>query len=172
MKRKPYSKRTDLEKLRSNWTKSRGLFDRGEFSLAIVRAATAVEVACNFAIRQELVVGHALPADFVDSLLVWANGINGKFTRLLFKITTDQRRKQVISIHESLKNLNKHRNAIAHRGEFKMESTARACLTAARDACHALVQHHESVFALKELDEPTSKSSAPRKARGRASRGQ
>jgi len=168
---KPYSKRTDLEKLKSNWAKTCGLLDRREYSLAIVRAATAVELACNFTIRQELVAARSLPPDFVDSLLKWANGLDGKFTRLLSAITTGKRRSQVKSVYRLFEKFTKHRNGVVHRGEFKKESTARACLAAARDACHALVQHHKPAFTLKDWNEPTSKSTVPRKARGRASRG-
>ena len=48
--KKPYSERTDLEKIESNWTKTRGLLKREEWSLAIVRAATAVEIAANLVV--------------------------------------------------------------------------------------------------------------------------
>lgn len=161
MKKKPYSKRTDLEKLNSNWNKTCGLFRREEYSLAIVRAATTVEIACNFVIRQELISMRSLPDDFVDSLLIWANGLTGKFTRLLKKITTDERRKQIISVHKSLKKLYKHRNGVAHSGEFKKKSTAQECLASAIDACHTLVQYHEPKFTLKDWEEPTFNPTGP-----------
>ena len=86
-KRKPYSYRTDIEKIESNWTKTRGLYDRKEWSGAIVRAATAVEIAANLVIREELQVARSLEKDFVDNLLLWANGIKGKFDKLILPIS-------------------------------------------------------------------------------------
>jgi hypothetical protein len=46
-KKKPYSERTDLEKIKSQWKKTTGFLERGEWSSAIVRAATAAEIAAN-----------------------------------------------------------------------------------------------------------------------------
>jgi hypothetical protein len=45
--KKPYDERSDLEKLRSQWTKLSGLHLRDEPSAAIVRCATAAEIAAN-----------------------------------------------------------------------------------------------------------------------------
>jgi len=55
-KRTPYSKATDDEKVSRNWNKTRGLYNRGEYSVAVLRCGTCLELAVNFAIRQELVV--------------------------------------------------------------------------------------------------------------------
>lgn len=50
---KPYEKLSDLEKLQKQWHKLSGLNTREEWSAAIVRAATAAELAANFAVRNE-----------------------------------------------------------------------------------------------------------------------
>jgi hypothetical protein len=36
-KRKPYSKRTDYEKISANWKKTLALFKKGEYSVSIIR---------------------------------------------------------------------------------------------------------------------------------------
>jgi hypothetical protein len=79
--RKPYAERTDLEKIQSQWNKLTGLHSRNESSAAIVRAATAAELAANFAIRREFARKSKLSTEFIDNLLVWANGIAGENTR-------------------------------------------------------------------------------------------
>ena len=75
---KPYEHRTDLEKVQSQWHKLSGLHTREEWSAAIVGAATAAEIAANFAVRQEFAARSKFDSDFVDGLLVWANGLAGK----------------------------------------------------------------------------------------------
>lgn len=65
-KRTPYIKSRDDEKVVRNWNKARGLFNRGEYSVAIVRCGTCVELAINFAVRQELVDELNCPLKFVD----------------------------------------------------------------------------------------------------------
>ena len=45
MSKKEYKDRTDLEKIQSQWNKLTGLHSREEFSGAVVRAATAAEIA-------------------------------------------------------------------------------------------------------------------------------
>jgi hypothetical protein len=69
MTKKPCDERPDLEKCQSQWWELTGLHDREESSAAIVRAATAAEIACNFAIRTEFAKQGNLRADVVDKLL-------------------------------------------------------------------------------------------------------
>ena len=130
--RKPYSEKSDIEKIESNWKKVSGLFDREEWSSAIVRAATASEIATNLAVREELQVKRSLESEFVDSLLKWANGIQGKFDRLLLPVTKGT------TIHNKFKKIkggvteiNNERNAVVHSGQFKKKTTAeKVCLDA------------------------------------------
>jgi hypothetical protein len=67
----PYEQRTDINKIQSQWTKLSGHHSRTDWSAAIVRAATACEIAVNLAIRTEFSDRSAFGADFVDSLLLW-----------------------------------------------------------------------------------------------------
>lgn len=85
-----YSDRTDLEKLQSQWTKMNALRRREDWAAAVVRAATAAEIAANIAVRQRF--AGVLSSAFIDSLLDWANGIRGKFQRLLIPSEADATR--------------------------------------------------------------------------------
>jgi hypothetical protein len=51
--KKPYKELSDLEKVQKQWHKLTGLHTREEWSAAIVRAATAAEIAATFAVRRE-----------------------------------------------------------------------------------------------------------------------
>src|SRR5258708_13317409 len=86
MTRKPYEERTDLEKCQSQWWKLTGLHDREEWSAAIVRAATAAELATNFAIRTEFKAQSKLDKHVVDTFLHNANGLKGKIDHFLIPL--------------------------------------------------------------------------------------
>jgi hypothetical protein len=60
----PYAARTDLQKIQSQWNKLSGLHTREEWSAAVVRAATAAEIAANFAIRREFAARSTFDTDF------------------------------------------------------------------------------------------------------------
>ena len=68
--------KTDLEKIQSQWNKLAGLLARHDASAAIVRAATATELATNLAIRKEFEARRQFTSEFVDSLLTLANGVS------------------------------------------------------------------------------------------------
>lgn len=153
MTKAPYSKRSDLEKVTANWNKTLGLFARREYSLSILRATVTAELALNYAIRQELHARRALPAGFVDSLLKWANGIDGKIRKLLLPILFGTpTHKRAKDIAKSLKSLNEHRNAIAHRGEFRAKETAQEQPRLARTQILTLVGLYDPSFTLKEFN--------------------
>src|SRR6185503_8057316 len=82
----PYAQRTDVDKVRSQWTKLGGHHSRTDWSAAVVRAATACEIAVNFAVRREFAARSELPDKFVDGLLYGANGLSGKVKRLLLPL--------------------------------------------------------------------------------------
>jgi hypothetical protein len=150
--KKPYNKRTDLEKLHSNWAKTVGLFKRGDFSVSIIRAATTVEIAANFVIRKELTEEQHLPEKFTDSLLKWANGMSGKFTKLILPITEGTEKHPAFQqAWKKLKKLNRQRNSVAHQGEFKDKKTAVTVLNDAREVIIMLVCVYEPDFMLKEI---------------------
>ena len=126
-KKKPYSKVSDDEKVSRNWNKALGLYKRGEWSVAVLRCATCLELTVNFAIRQELVTDKKLPLQFVDRLLQNANGIHNKYQNLFLPIMAQYEE------HEDLKRLwnerivkvNTERNRIAHQGEFRSRKAAK-----------------------------------------------
>lgn len=65
----PYSDAEDDEKVRRNWNKTLGLFDKGEYSTAVLRAAISLELMTNFIIREELVYEKGLTLEFANRLL-------------------------------------------------------------------------------------------------------
>lgn len=123
----PYSQASDDEKVARNWNKALGLFRRREYSVAIIRCGTCIELAVNFAIRQELFIERELPLPFVDGLLKSANGLRNKYQNIYLPIMAE------LEEHDSLKRLwklqiekiNQQRNAVAHSGEFRSRSTAK-----------------------------------------------
>lgn len=150
--KKPYEERTDLEKIQSQWHKLSGLHTREEWSAAIVRAATAAEIAANYAIRIEFRARSEFDAAFVDSLLRWANGLAGKLDRLLMPLSEGDKHK-----HAQMKQLctiaaiiNKKRNAIAHQGEFCNEQEAIDVIAKTNDFITSLVRIYKEDFVLKE----------------------
>lgn len=143
---------TDLERLQKQWRKLAGLHTREEWSAAIVRAATAAEIAANFAVRQEFMSKSNLSPIFVDSLLRWANGLAGKLDHLLLPLSNGMKDKK-----STMKNLraiageiNSKRNAIAHQGEFCNEDEAKKAISQSREFITTLVQLYDPAFVLKE----------------------
>jgi hypothetical protein len=119
-KNKPYSKRTDLEKILNQWTKLSGLHEREEWSASIVRAGTMAELAANIAVKRELVSQRQLDDTFVDSLLKWANGLTGKIDRLLIPVAAGNSKKtsNFKVLKRLSKEINEFRNEVVHRGAF------------------------------------------------------
>jgi len=121
----PYEDRSDPEKLYSNWTKTAGLLERREYSLAIVRAATCFELAANIVIRRKLVDDAGLPQSFVDSLLTLANGSQNKINKLIRPMYEDTKHKKALKdLVKEIEDINKHRNRIVHSGEFRNKKKA------------------------------------------------
>jgi len=155
----PYSKRSDIDKIKSNWKKTKGLCNRKEWSGTIMRAATTAEIATNLAIREELQISRNLDTDFIDSLLLWANGIQGKFDRLLLPITKGtSRNKRFNRILKKVKEINKERNSIAHSGQFKNEKTARRIIVESKDIIETLVGEYKRAFNLTDIKKRRKKS--------------
>lgn len=152
MAKKPYEDRTDLEKIQSQWHKLSGLHTREEWSAAIVRAATAAEIAANFAVRAEFEARSEFDDAFVNSLLRWANGLAGKLDRLLIPLSAIDKKK-----HKKMKQLfamaaeiNKMRNAVAHQGEFCNEQEATDTIAKTQEFINSLVQLYENGFVLRQ----------------------
>jgi hypothetical protein len=150
----PYNERTDKEKILSNWAKTCGLYLRGEHSMAVIRAATTVELAANLVVREELENGQNLPSDFVDHLMKWANGLVGKLDKLIIPITKETARGGVFkSVHKAVADINTQRNGVAHRGEYKIKKTSTRIIGEARQVIQTFVQQYDPAFSLKMPDE-------------------
>jgi hypothetical protein len=136
--------RTDPEKVFANWNKTLGLFERGEYSLAIVRAAVTMELAANIVVRAELVKKRNLPVDFVDSLLKWSNGLSGKFDKLIYPILKGcPNYASFKSLDADWRKTNKERNSVAHSGDFKTKSVAKDILSRARKVVSTMMSDYQ-----------------------------
>jgi hypothetical protein len=148
----PYEQRTDLEKLQSQWHKLSGLHTREEWSAAVVRAATAAEIAANFAIRQEFAASSRFDAEFVNGLLRWANGLSGKMQRLLDPLWKSQgeKHKHIKELRKLAEAVNERRNAVAHQGEFCNKGEATKAIGNAEQFIHKLIRLYDPAFKLKQ----------------------
>lgn len=152
MEKTNYSQRTDLEKVLSNWRKVNGLHRRNEWSSVILRATTAVELAANYVIRKELEDVRKLDSDFVNHLLRWANGILGKFDKLLLPIFIGTEfHKQLKKVKKSVEDINKERNSIAHSGQFKIKKTADKVLVECQNVINILIRKYEPEIDLEKI---------------------
>jgi len=151
--KKPYSVRSDLEKVTSNWTKTLGLFSRREYSISIIRAATTAELALNYAIRQELYVDKELPIEFVDKQLLDANGLRNKLDRLFIPMFIETKfETRAKDLRKEIMKLNKQRNDIAHRGEFRKNETAQEHVELAEKQINNLLKKYDKSFGLEKFD--------------------
>lgn len=149
-KSKEYAELSDLEKIQKNWNKIRGLMQRDEWSSAIVRAATATEIAANLVIREELIEGRGLPNDLVDHLLRWANGIQGKFDKLILPVTKGtSTHAQLKKLKARVEDINLERNSVVHSGSFKTKSQAMKVISESRAIIKELVDIYYEGFDLK-----------------------
>jgi hypothetical protein len=153
----PYNERTELQKVQSQWRKLTGLHGREEWSAAIVRAATAADLAANFAIRKEFHSRIELTADFVDTLLHWANGLGGKTNHLLIPLSAGtENHAAVKKLKVASDEISGKRNSIAHQGEFCNEEEAKVIIQQTRTFIETLIQMYEPDFVLKD-DKPKNK---------------
>ena len=160
MPKAAYEDRNDLEKIQSQWHKLTGLHTREEWSAAIVRTATAAELAANFAIREEFRErGGNFDVEFVDSLLRWANGLAGKIDHLLLPLNAQKKRlAKIKKLKAASCEINIKRNAIAHQGKFSNEDEAIAAIEQTRHFIQTLVQLYVPHFVLKDqktVNDPT-----------------
>lgn len=123
----PYDERTDDQKLASNWKKATGQFEREDWSACVVRVATSAEISANIYIRHFLIDSYALPSKFVDELLFSANGLEGKFNKLVRPaaqhLGTWNNLKQLKN--SKIEALHKHRNGVVHAGRFTSKADAK-----------------------------------------------
>ncbi len=152
--RVPYDKLSDDEKVLKNWNKALGLYGRGEWSVAILRCGTCLELAVNFAIRQELVEDRKLPLPFVDKLLRNANGIHNKYQNLYLPIMDEYQ--EVDSLKrlwfQAVSKVNEERNAIAHKGEFRSKDKATEVMEKTHAALVELFDLHDGKSEIKPFE--------------------
>ena len=150
----PYDKLADDVKVLKNWNKALGLYARGEWSVAILRCGTCLELAINFAIRQELTDDRKLPLPFVDKLLRNANGIHNKYQNLYLPIMDEYQEVESLKKlwKQTVSKVNEERNAVAHRGEFRSKSKATEIMTNTRAALVEILELHGSKSKIKPLD--------------------
>ena len=91
-------------------------------------------------------------AEFVDSLLLWANGLAGKLDRLLLPLSANAKNKNktMKKLEAIACDINSKRNAIAHQGEFCNEDAAKRAVSQSQEFITSLVQLYDPAFVLKE----------------------
>lgn len=139
--KKPYNERTDLEKLQSQWTKLSGLHTRDEPSAAIVRCATAAEIAANYAVRTEWSQKTQFDAAIVDQFLRWANGLPLKVERLFVPVyfATPKTSPTAKALIKSAATINAVRNAVVHQGSFSNTEEVEAIIAEAKGFINMIV---------------------------------
>lgn len=152
-KSKPYEKRTDIEKIKSQWKKLRVLHNQNEWSAVVVRAATMAEIAVNMAIRCEFNKRSEFGDTFIDGLLLWANGLSGKLDRLLLPLLKEERNnyENVQKLKSRAKKINDKRNAIVHRGAFCKKIEVQERIEDSKIFVLGIVQLYDPDFELSEL---------------------
>jgi len=121
-----------------------GLFERGEYSVAIVRAGVTVELAANVVVRAELVKKRNLSATFVDSLFKNANGLKGKFDKLIYPVLKgSENYKSFTSLRKDWEKINGERNNVAHSGDFKNKDVATTIVMKARKVLQTMMADYE-----------------------------
>ncbi|HKU15699.1 MAG TPA: hypothetical protein VJQ52_14985 [Steroidobacteraceae bacterium] len=150
----PYEQRSDVDKIRSQWTKLSGHHSRTDWSASVVRAATACELAVNLAVRREFAARSQLSTEFVDGLLYWANGLPGKVTKLLLPLLEGQEKHETINaLCNHVQAISAKRNAISHQGAFCSEADATVLITCCQQFVEGIVTAYEPTFELPDLAE-------------------
>ena len=145
----PYDERTDDQRLESNWTKGLKQFDRKDWSACVVRAATSAEIAANIYIRKFLLTEHTLPPKFVDALLLSANGLDGKFKRLVRPAAEHRGNwSDIKSLQKKIESLNDHRNGVVHAGKFKSKKDAKSAFDQSLSIIRTLAPDESEKLAL------------------------
>jgi hypothetical protein len=150
-KKKPYAQRDDLERIQSQWTKLSGLHSDSQWSAAVVRAATAAELAANLAVRKEFENTSDFHKNVVDHFLFWANGLSGKISKLLIPMTAAQPHGPAVRALQPVSDrINQARNKVVHQGEFCNSGEAQLVIADARLFVETLVGIFHPAFELTE----------------------
>jgi len=124
-----------------------------------------MELAANLVIEAELVHKKSLPREFANHLMIWANGLRGKFEKLIYPILREDPAFSQIrsSIDKVWRRVNKQRNSVAHSGAFKKRKTAFAAINDAHFVITQLVSPYDSSFNIEKLDKTDRDLAAKRK---------
>lgn len=161
--KRPYATRSDAEKIRSQWTKLSGLHDRNEPSAAIVRAATAAELAVNLAIRAEFEAQSELSPATIDGMMRKANGLWGKMAGLLLPLVIERPNEKTIkTLCKASHAINEDRNNIVHSGHFSNRANALKAIERCRAFSMTLVKLYEPDFELSPLSPDALEPDAPK----------
>lgn len=157
-RKRPYNERTDLEKLQSQWNKLSGLHLRDEPSAAIVRCATAAEIAANYAIRHEWERQTQFDAPVVNQFLLWANGLRGKVERLFVPIyfAHPNKSKTARALLSSARKINKVRNEVVHQGRFSNAKEAGEIIAEAKRFIDMIVGLSKPGFDIQDRKRTSS----------------
>lgn len=153
-RKRPYNERSDLEKLQAQWTKLSGLHLRDEPSAAIVRCATAAEIAANYAIRHEWARQTEFDDAIVNQFLLWANGLRGKIERLFVPIyfARPKQSKAAKALAVSAEKINKVRNEVVHQGRFSNAEEAGEVIDEAKRFINLIVGLSRPGFAIGDSE--------------------
>ena len=93
-----------------------------------------------------------LSAEFIDSLLSWANGISGKIDHLLIPLTRGESHHRIIkNLKGVAASINKKRNSVAHQGEFCNPVESEDVIQKAKEFIETLMNIYEPEFVLTVL---------------------
>lgn len=145
----PYPERSDLEKTETQWRKSLGLLSRRDWSAALVRAVTAVEISLNLALRHEYSQKTQFSDDHVDRILRRANGVKGKI-RLLSEVWERSRTERVKQLRAMIEEASEKRNRIVHSGEFCDERESQSLIANCRSFVVLLIGDYHDEFVLSD----------------------
>ncbi|MFG1495390.1 hypothetical protein ABMA57_02075 [Saccharospirillum sp. HFRX-1] len=150
---KEYEDRSDIEKIQSNWKKLSGLYSRNEWSSSIVRAATTAEIASNLVVREELENIKGIDEPFVSHLMMWANGIQGKFQKLILPAVEGKDYALTFKqLSNDISDINRIRNGIVHAGKFADYQPAHDVIVKARTVILTFVCQYHNDFNLDEIN--------------------
>jgi hypothetical protein len=127
-----------------------------------VRAATAVELSVNLAIRAEFAAQSKLSAATVDGMLRRANGLRNKMQNLLSPLVISRPNEAAIRrLCKAADKINEARNNIVHSGFFSSRSNATITIERCRQFINMMVRLYEDNFELGPLVQEAIEEPAP-----------
>lgn len=140
-----YRDRSDVEKLQTQWIKASGLLKREDWSAAVVRMSTAMELAANLAVIEELTRRPDVTKPTPDRV-PWLY-MENKFETLL-NLLPEAQREIVANLKPSVIAAYNKRNDIVHRGEFCAKEEAHLHAATCAQFVPAVVRFRRVDFVL------------------------